>query len=290
MKFVVIVVALVLDQLLRPFEHLRAHRWYEEPLGRLQQWANDHGPGTEFLTPVVFPLVIAFAVGGVAWGLASFSLFLGFLFALLVLVFCLGPRDIATQVAAYVRARASGEDEKAALAAQLLLNAEPPEDDVECAEALTESVLSKAGDRLFTVIFWFAILGPLGAALWRVVQATSECALESDAKSSYFQVIWRFRSLMAWLPSHLLALTYALAGSFDEAMADVRRCYQEMEAHFLELDSAILVFAGRGALRRVAGDQPDPVASMHAAVDLIWRSLVIWMAVLGLITLIGWLI
>ena len=91
------------------------------------------------------------------------------------------------------------------------------------------------------------------------------------------------------MPLHLLAITYAVAGNFDEALSDIRRAWSETSTHFWERGGVVLAYAGRRAVRAVAGTATDEVELIHAAVDLIWRSFIIWLTVIGLITLLGWL-
>jgi membrane protein required for beta-lactamase induction len=105
--------------------------------------------------------------------------------------------------------------------------------------------------------------------------------------SAYADYTQSLKQVLAWIPLHLLALTYAVAGSFDEAMSDIRKAWRETGTHFWDRGNLVLAYAGRRAVRAVARDGTDEVDLMHAAVDLILRGFIIWMTVIGLITLMG---
>lgn len=289
MNFIVIVVALLLDQVLRPFEHVRAHRWYERSLAEWAKHAVESGDFIQVLAPLVPSFLFAFAVGALGWAFASANIVLGFVFGVVVLVACLGPRDLTAQVSAYLKARASADAERARTAAHLMLESEPPVDPEACSHAVVDAVLVRAGDRLFTVVFWFALLGPLGAVLYRAADVIAVCAMEDRPGSIYARAALRLKVVMAWVPLHLLAFTYAIGGSFDEAMSEIKRGYAETKEHFLERGSVAVRYAGHAAVRGIAGEDADEVALMHTAVELIWRGVVIWLTVIGVITLLGWL-
>lgn len=289
MNFIIILVALLLDQVIRWFEHLRLHPWYETPLARWAFAAREAPAPAQALAALAPSFVLAFLVGALAWGLARIHPAIGFVYGVLILMLCLGPRNLTLQVSSYLRARASGDRKRARAIAELLLEREPPADLARAGEAMAEAVLARAGDYLFCVVFWFAVLGPLGAVLYRSADKLALRA-EADAPDSvYTDYAMSLKRVLDWIPLHLLAITYAVAGSFDEAMRDIRRAWREAGAHFWDRGSAVLAYAGRRAVRAVADDATDEVELMHAAVDLVWRGFVIWLTVIGLITLLGWL-
>lgn len=289
MNFIVILVALLLDQVLRPLEHFRAHPWYESPLRALAAHACAAGDFAEVFAPYAVSFVPAFAAGALAWGFVSLNAAAGFVFGVLVLVLCLGPRDLAALVTEYLKARAGNDGAAAAAAARLVLEAEPPEDERERAAAVADGVLCRAGDWLFSVVFWFALLGPLGAVLFRAADLVAVRASADAPGTLYARSALRLKLVMNWIPLHLLALTYAVAGSFDEAMNDIRKAYGDTGRHFLERGEDVVARAGAAAIRGIAGANADEVELLHAAVDVIWRGVVIWMTAIGVITLLGWL-
>lgn len=289
MNFIVIFVALLLDQLLRPFEHLREHHRYE---GVCAGWAGavaERGEIFQILAAIVPGFLLGFVAGAIGWGLALISPFLAFAYGILVLLLCLGPRDLITQVSTYLKARAAGDKTLAAQAVRLLLGRDSRESPAKLGRQLAEATLEHAADRLFGVIFWFAFLGPLGAVLFRVADIMVVRARTDCPGGAYAHAAQALKSVLAWIPVHLLALTYALAGNFDETLQAIRNSYHEVKIHFLDPDFGVLAHAGRATLSVIKEDGNEEVAILHAAVDIIWRSVVIWLAVIGVVTLLGWL-
>ncbi len=289
MNFIIILVALLLDQIMRWFEHLRLHRWYEAPLVRWARAAQGTGVAAQALAAMAPSLVLAIVVGALGLGFTHLNPILGFVYGVLVLVLCLGPRNLTLEASAYLRARAAGDVQRARAIAAVLLEREPPADLAGAGEAVAEAVLARAGDYLFCVIFWFAVLGPLGAVLYRSADTLALRAAVDVPDSVYARYTLGLKRVLAWVPLHLLAITYAVAGNFDEALSDIRRAWSETSTHFWERGGVVLAYAGRRAVRAVAGTATDEVELIHAAVDLIWRSFIIWLTVIGLITLLGWL-
>ncbi len=287
MNFIIILVSLLLDQIMRWFEHVRLHPWYEVPLARWAGAARTATAPAQALAALAPSFILAFVIGALAWGLERLNPILGFVYGVIVLVLSLGPRNLTLQASAYLRARASGDRKRARAIAALVLEREPPEDLSSAGGDIAEAVLERAGDYLFCVIFWFAVLGPLGAALYRVADTLAVRAKIDAPDSAYADYTQSLKQVLAWIPLHLLALTYAVAGSFDEAMSDIRKAWRETGTHFWDRGNLVLAYAGRRAVRAVARDGTDEVDLMHAAVDLILRGFIIWMTVIGLITLMG---
>ncbi|MGH8127110.1 MAG: regulatory signaling modulator protein AmpE [Gammaproteobacteria bacterium] len=289
MNFIIILVALLLDQIMRWFEHLRLHHWYEAPLARWALTAQRAGEPAQVLAALAPSVVPAIVLGSIGVGLVRLNPVLGFVYGVLILVLCLGPRNLTLEASAYLRARAAGDTLRARAIAALLLEKEPPADLADAGEDVAEAVLARAGDYLFCVVFWFALLGPFGAVLYRGADTLAPRAAFDVPDSVYAHWTLGLKRILAWIPLHLLAITYAVAGNFDEALTDIRRAWSETRTHFWDRGSVVLAYAGRRAVRAVAGAATDEVELIHAAVDLIWRGFIIWLTVIGLLTLLGWL-
>lgn len=288
MTFIVIVAALLLDQVLRPLDRLRLHPWYESALADWAERTSTAPAALQFLAAVVPCFALAFAAGAIAWGLMAANFVLGFIWAVLVLLFCLGPRNLTAEISDYLKARAAGDAAGARRIAAAILGRAPPRGVHQCGVALSEVGLLCAGDRLFTVLFWFVLLGPLGAVLFRAANTIAVRAAVDRPRSGYARAAGALRQVMAWLPMHLLALTYAIASGFHAARKDKRDSEEEAETPFLERGAAIVVRIGRRAIHAVAAKEANEIELLHAAVDLIWRGVVIWLAVIGIIVLLAW--
>ena len=160
------------------------------------------------------------------------------------------------------------------------------------------SILS-AHHRVFGVFVWYSILtalglGPSGAVFYRMTEylgevanasARPEAAPVSDAVRSQALAAW---AAVDWLPARVTALSFAFVGSFEEAVDSWRRHAAE---HPLDNDGVVLA-ATAGAVNVCLGDK-DPLARgqvpelahLRAVVGLVWRTVVLWMVFLALLSL-----
>lgn len=157
-------------------------------------------------------------------------------------------------------------------------------------------------------------LGPAGAVLYRVVEFVSRYwtrvgAVDSHAASeSLRQAASRAWWLVDWLPARLTALGFAVTGRFEDAIEQwrlqARRAPDDNDGVILAATSgAIDVRLGgrRLAPRSTSGDEataateadatestegrtPEP-AHLAQVVGLVWRTVVMWMLILALMTL-----
>ncbi len=163
---------------------------------------------------------------------------------------------------------------------------------------IEHSVLS-AHRHVFGVFAWYSLLtavglGPAGAVFYRVSEYVAvfakrtprpEAAPVSDAVRSQAQRAW---ALIDWVPARVTALSFAFVGSFEEAVDSWRR---HEAVHPLDNDGVVLA-ATAGAVNVRLGEN-DPAASglvpelahLRAVVGLVWRTVVMWMVFLALLSL-----
>jgi len=183
------------------------------------------------------------------------------------------------------------------------------------------SVLA-AHRHVFGVLAWYSVLaafglGPAGAVFYRLAEFASRYwssrnrsehqplspALEQVARQS-----WTFAD---WLPARLTALSFAVVGSFEEAIDGWRyhaeRFPNDNDGVILAATAgAVNVRLGGAALKavapragvvdglQIAADMADggstpgrapELAHLAQVVGLVWRSVVVWMVLLALLTL-----
>jgi len=286
MSFLALLISLLLDQALRHLEYMRGPRWfyaYYESLRFLAQSSNFWRAGTSVLVIVLVPTVATLFVGHLLDHIWSA---LGFVFSVLLLLLTLGPRDLHTQVGEYIEASQSGDEQNAGTMAREILGAEPPADAAARSEAVTHAVLAESNDRLFGIFFWFALLGPAGAVLFRSVDFLRRMPADEARSSEFVAAVNRLYGLLAWIPAHLAALGYALAGSFEDAVSDIKVFYANCSAQFFQVNNEVLVCAGLGALRASA-EEPG-TGRLRSALLLIRRTVIIWLVIYALVTFLGW--
>lgn len=286
MNFFALLISLLLDQALRHLESLRGPRWfnaYYESLRFLAHSTDFWRAGMGMLVIVLVPTVATLFIGHLLdhiWNA------LGFLFSVLLLLLTLGPRDLHAQVEEYIEASQSGDELKASAIAGELLGAEAPTDSAARSEAVTHAVLAESNDRLFGIFFWFALLGPAGAVLYRSTDFLRRLPADDNRSQEFADALNRLYGLLAWIPAHLTALGYALAGGFEDAVSAMKNFYANCSAKFFQVNNDVLVCAGLGALRASA-EEPG-TGRLRSALLLVRRTVIIWMVIYFLVTLIGW--
>ncbi len=292
-----------LERLRRHDWYARYHAWLEQHLAERAFWDSPLGLLLVLGVPVLLLIVLQSLLALLLFGLPVFLL------AVAVLFLSLGPANLLRQARDYLQA---DEDETVNAADKLALATEisgSHSEEIEEANAdVRDAILGQANDRLFGVLFWFMLLGPAGALLYRMVveahahtrsedgdngyeaaPATDEAGLTGG---SFAAAAERLHGILAWIPARLLALAYALTGSFEDTLVAWRDQLDRAGASLYDNTLAVLTAAGRGALRLEPG-QSGPqcgVHCVHSALKLVERSLVVWVVLLALMTLVGWVV
>ncbi len=300
MILVAAVTAVIIELFLSGISGLRHYRWFlryrDWLMGRLSDVSQLQGAGGVLI--VLLPVVGLVAV----FQIALRDVMLGLpwlLFAIIVLVWCLRYQaldhliDVFTEASAPAASDESAQENEftARQAAAGILHREVPAGPQRAA-ALTEVLLVEAHERLFGVLFWFIVLGPVGAVLFRLAWLLEQHA--DDERPAFAEASRRLYGILAWLPARTLAVSYALAGSFEDAIHDWQRG-EDNDPLSPEASTTVLATTGYGALTadRYAIENADDKTCLEpeavaAAQGLVMRSLLIWGVTLVLLALAGW--
>ena len=306
MSFFAIVLALLIEQA-RPLarsnpihEGLRA--WAFSARRNFDAGGNAHGWVTWTLAVCVPPLVVL----AVYWALRHF---VGWPLAL---VWNAAIRDAL-------------EDDNVALARERLAHWKQVEVDElprsEIVRHVIEYSVIAAHRHVFGVLAWFAVfaalgLGPSGAVFYRMAEFASRywganaAVPEHPPSDALVAVAAQAWTVTDWLPARLTALSFAMVGSFEDAIEGWRYHAQRFPADndgvvLAATAGAIGVRLGGVALRsQVRGGaqaafeaggvlddsgstpgQEPRVAHLRSVVGLVWRSVVVWLLLLALLTL-----
>lgn len=301
MNFLALLLGLALERVLTHLFHLREFRWldplFDAHLRRLHSVAG--GRGRRFSALAVTGLLTALLVAPVALLAAAlhdeFLQIPYFLFAVAVLLFSLGPRDLDDEVEDYASALATGDVATAQQVAEQLLERPPPEVAATRNEAIERAIYVQANNRVFGVVFWFLVLGPTGAWAFRVLDLLRHRAEQkagSEGAPAAIEAVRTLHGLLAFVPSRLLALGYALAGNFEDAMASWRNAGRETALPFADGTVEVVSRIGIAASGRVGLDVADDVEALdriRGARALVMRTLwMIWCPVIAVLTLYDW--
>jgi AmpE protein len=279
-------IALGLLHLLPQLAQWRGDRVFRRWVRQLDDTA---GRGRVLLTlivPTALCLLLADLLGRVPLGG-----FLQLAFAVLVLLYALGPHAFEADLEAILHA-----DDPVAREAAAQRLATPGQYVAWQAHALGAAVAMAALRRRFGVLLWFFLLGPAGALLYRLAQGLGrDDTLMLDRGSA---VHARYvANALDWLPAQLLVFTLALVGHWDAVMAAWRRWREHAaptnwyaeDPDFLAAaacaDIEVQVEAGDG----YAEDHSDPLRELLRLRSAFLRALLAWLSVVALIVLGGWL-
>ena len=302
MNLIALLIGLVIERLATQWFHWRRMRWLDRIIDRGFAFAA-RVPGWPALIPIVLLAVllvlpacaVIVALGGT---LAGFTYLL---LAIVLLFFSLGPHDIGEEVDEYCTALESENHDDILRASKAIIEGDLPEEPLAIIRRVEESVCVQANNRLFAVIFWFVVLGPLGPlAAWayRVTDLIRRRAVFNAARSEPDdQNAMRVRDAavtlhgwLAWIPARLTAVGYATAGHFDEAIAAMRTP-AEQGASTSEQNENLLARVGVAALALHEDDAESITArgvrGAAAAKRLVFRQLMIWVVIISAMTLYG---
>ena len=263
-------------------------RWLNAQFPEGSVWRGKYGVALALVVPLLVVGLFQVALDQPLWG------FVGLLFDIAVLFYCWGPRDLDLDVAAVLDA--ADAPARRSAAARMWAHGESARLD---GPSLVEAVFRNAKRRWFGVLFWFCILGPFGAVLYRL----SVLAVEGEGTQLPHDTASGARAWLAileWPVAQLMTLALALVGNFDSVMAAWR------EPGAFGLQGGLLDAAARSSVRSEIAEEvadytesgiPAATAIVEAfgelpelrdAMNLAWRILILWLAALALFVLAGW--
>ncbi len=153
-------------------------------------------------------------------------------------------------------------------------------------------------------VFWFVVLpGPVGPLLYWAVALLADYWSESkrDTSPALAALARKIFHWIDWLPQRLTAISFAIAGNFEDAIY----CWRSQAKEWPDDASGTLLASGAGAMGVKLG---DPISSeqgvefrpeigsgevvhadhLHSTEGLIWRTVVVWLGVLVLFTVASW--
>ena len=290
MTIIAILLAFALCHFIRELGRIRKNQWLtawvgfaNDAFGRLPGWSDVLG----FLVIIAVPLVVLLLFNGLMHSALGNTG--SFLLALIVLIYSFGPRDLDTDVADIL---ASEDEVRRDERLAALMDGPVPEDEDACRAAAVDAVFQQALRRWFGVIFWFAVLGIVGALLYRMVDwLDSEEPKVSPEQRARFV---RLQQIMDWPPAQLMTLSLAIATDFDSVFKAWKRYHDELGHGLFEGDNGFLlasarsvVMAGHAARDGYADQLEGPMINLQLAMDLVWRMLGVWLTVLALLLLVG---
>ncbi|PWG62936.1 regulatory signaling modulator protein AmpE [Spiribacter halobius] len=258
----------------------RYGRWLRARLQPLGLWNHGGGLALLLMGPLLAVLVVQWLVYDLLFGLGGLAL------GVLALCFAFGGGEpLETELRRFLAALRAGDTAGARAALAGLQGGQPaPADDEALPEAAVVALALRARTRVFAPVFWFLLLGLIGAFGYRLLvlsRAFGDC--HDNAGPGYCAAAGQAVAFADWLPNRLLALALALAGDF----AAVRRAWSGAVAE----DDRRLGAAALGALGipPTGGERDLTAAAVQDAGRLMRRALYVWLAGVAVGVLAGFL-
>ncbi len=298
MSLLALLFALVCERGITHLLHLREWRWLDPCFDAADRALGGRRGAVAALVAVVLialpvlPILLASEWLGPRWlGLLQFA------FAVLVLLFAFGPRDLKDEVDDYVTALEHHDRDEALRRGKELLESSPAAHGTAAREAIEEAIFIQGNNRIFGVVFWFMVLGPAGAWAYRVSdmlrrRAAFEAARQGlpRMRGDLSSALAGIHGVLAWLPARLCALAYALAGSFEDAVGNWRVAVDRAASGVLDRAEGLLARVGKASLQPSLDDVPPEqldLATARGAWRIVARALWIWLAAIALLVVTG---
>lgn len=290
MSLLSVIFALIAESFISSLSELRRF----DVFFRYVSWLRAKLPTFSFqngsVTLVIVLAGVLFSVWLISAMLGNVLGLFGFLFGIAVLIFTLGPGDLEEDVKNVVNAFENNDYEGANFYASQLTGSKVDEAPLQLAQTVKESILLQANTRMLCVFFWFILLGPVGAVLFR-----ASCLLKENNQNETDDFTDASRDLyriMIWLPARICVLSYAIAGSFVDTMS----YWAGISDLWLRDSEEFIIVSGVGALRydhRVESegheDEEPDTGGIHHALSLVKRAVIVWVVLLAVLTVTGWL-
>ena len=269
----------VLDDVRQMVWFDRYSDWLENKLVQSSYWNSAGGIIMTLAGPLLLVLLIDY-------GLKNIFFPLSYLFALAVLLNSIGPKFLDASLSAYVEALDAEDDVQARHYAGEFCQSLAAPDSVKDEQEIIECIFVQANERLYAVIFWFIVLGPFGAMLYRLANILK--TKYQDIHGDYADSAKQLSSILNWPSIRLFALGNALAGNMIEAM----EAWRVNEDSSFDANEAVLIASGLGALHyrpetNTEEGKVDRAYWIRAAQGLINRTLIVWLTALGIMTIAG---
>jgi membrane protein required for beta-lactamase induction len=292
-KLLALAIGLILEHVATQLLHLRELRWFDKyydfGLARLKRadgaWIYV-GIATILLVPAAPVLLVSYLLQSPGlWDPDYLA------FAVLVVFFSLGPRDLGNEVAEY-RAAVDRNDTETARAV-LVEMSEAQNRRVSDIEVVEEAIFVQSVNRIFGVIFWFVALGPVGAWLFRISdmlrrRAAFESLRDREIDVTVFPGIEAAYGVLKWIPARLTMLGFALCGSFDGALNRWKQHPAEAGLAIDKKNDALTAAVGKSAMIGALEEPTNSSAGARNAMRLVNRTLFLWITLLALMTIAGW--
>lgn len=271
MTFVVSLIALLLERFFDG-SHLRLLGWFDDYQKVISRFFVIRSP---YINLAITLLPILMMIGLIEWMLSGFLYgIVNFLFQLIILLYCLGSRNLWADAFASMNAIAGKPQDSAIHTLKTAF-----ELDEIMASSLSTAFLKQlfilANQRVFAVVFWYVLLGPVGAVGYRFITLLAHTSIQT-----YADMKFSARLVESWLnvlPIRLMTFLFALGGHFARVLAVWRQKVLSGPAE----NEALLTECGFAALNGVSQHIAEPRIEKEA-ISLLDRVFILFLIIIAI--------
>lgn len=279
MTFIVVLVALLIERFF-DWSHLRHWYWFRA----LQNAVIHRLSATAYLilavTIVPILLIVAlidYATVGLLYG------FIKLIFHVVVLIYCLGPQNLWADTFACVNAMTQGDKDFAADKLKHSFGIADLTYSQSVEKHFLHTIFIEANCRVFAVVFWYLVLGPFGAVMYRLVTLSVPDVPEQELTPELTQQAHLIENILDWIPVRIFVFLFALGGHFVQVIS----CLRKKIFLGLNANESLLTECGTAAIGiEPAQPLPQDGSAERNAINLIDRCLVITLVLIAIGVLI----
>ncbi|MBU6504245.1 MAG: regulatory signaling modulator protein AmpE [Betaproteobacteria bacterium] len=240
----------------------------------------------------VVPLLVA--AGAIYFLAGHVGAGLGWVLDVLVLTAMLDFRPVLKRLTSLQRDLRHAE--QGSVAERLGFSPDSPVGQPEMVARAIELAVMDIHTRLLAVLFWYCVLpGPVGALLYLMAMRLNQL-WGSDTRTDFGSFSRSAFFWLDWIPLRVTAFAFAIVGNFEDSLF----CWRTQAAGSRSGMRLVLASAA-GALGIRLGDSSSPqrlygglelgvgefpdLDHLRSAEGMIWRTLVLWLIVIALLTL-----
>ncbi len=255
--------------------------WFEAYLRQLSPWLTKLDEKLALLL-IIAPILLVFVLLHFTFKWHFFGL-LDLIISTAVLLFCIDARDFKSKLQPYFDSLDKADNQGATNAAASFINDDSLSDMGDIARAVSKTILLKSFEQIFAGLFWFIIFGIYGVIPYFSLTLVRQHALKVNPNYvELAKLAAQAQSILEWLPSRLLGLSYALVGNFNKGFG---YCSKYLLTGLSEVKKFV-VESGLAALGASPNIKDANHNEVQDALDIINRALIVWLIGIALV-LIG---
>lgn len=281
MTFMVILIALLIERFF-DWSHLRRWQWYASWQDTVAQRLSGSSPylvlAATILPLLACVLILQWVFKGWLYGLMEF------LFQLFLFLYCLGPQNLWADTFACVNALVHGDTQAATEKLKASFGISEANTEQSLPGQLLSNLFVAANNRVFASVFWYLILGPIGAVAYRAVTISSASFPQQATAPALLPAARFIESIFDWVPVRLLTCVFALGGHF----VNVFSCWRPSSVLQTNVNDKLLTDCGAAALGVENLDQlTDNGTAIKSAIGLLDRTFVIALVMVAVIVMLA---